>query len=120
MLLSYSWPGNVRELENVVQRAVVLCTDAQIDAIHLMFDDAPTSFMLGLEPQIKVLPDPAPLAQSHLHTAVQHSEQHAIRVALDTSGTRDEAAQKLGISPRTLRYKMARLRGSAPVQSAEA
>jgi len=40
MLLSYSWPGNVRELENVVQRAVVLCTDAQIDSIHLMFDDA--------------------------------------------------------------------------------
>jgi two-component system response regulator FlrC len=51
---------------------------------------------------------------------VQHSEQHAIRLALDTSGTREEAAQKLGISPRTLRYKMARLRGSAPAQSAEA
>jgi two-component system response regulator FlrC len=119
-LLAHAWPGNVRELENVVQRAMVLCSGHQIDTNHLMFDDAPSSFMLGLEPQIKVLPDPAPLGQSHLHTAVQHSEQHAIRLALDTSGTREEAAQKLGISPRTLRYKMARLRGSAPAQSAEA
>jgi two-component system response regulator FlrC len=119
-LLAHAWPGNVRELENVVQRAMVLCNSHQIDTTHLMFDDAPSSFMLGFQPQVKVLPDPAPLAQSHLHTAVKHSEQHAIRVALDTSGTREEAAQKLGISPRTLRYKMARLRGSAPVQSAEA
>jgi len=119
-LLAHAWPGNVRELENVVQRAMVLCSGHQIDTTHLMFDDAPTSFMLGLEPQMKVLPDPAALLKNHLHTAVQHSEQHAIRVALDTSGTREEAAQKLGISPRTLRYKMARLRGSAPVQSAEA
>jgi two-component system response regulator FlrC len=39
-----------------------------------------------------------------------HSEQHLIRTALESSGSRVQAAQKLGISPRTLRYKLARLR----------
>jgi len=39
-LLAYPWPGNVRELENVVQRAVVLCSNNQIEIQHLMFDDA--------------------------------------------------------------------------------
>jgi len=131
-LLAYAWPGNVRELENVVQRAMVLCSDHLIDTAQLMFDDAPASFMAALGYQSTVPTDAAPLAPtaasaadmaiapSHLHTAVQHSEHHAIRIALDTSHTREEAAHKLGISPRTLRYKMARLRDSAPVQNANA
>ena len=39
-LVSYPWPGNVRELENVVQRAVVLCSNKHIEIQHLMFDDS--------------------------------------------------------------------------------
>ena len=121
-LLAYPWPGNVRELENVVQRAMVLCNSTHIDTPHLMFDDAPTSFLLALEPQQNAADSPAPdgqpLAQGPLHTAVQHSEQQAIRLAIDSTLTREEAAQKLGISPRTLRYKMARLRVAAPLHSA--
>ncbi len=116
-LLAYPWPGNVRELENVVQRAMVLCNGTQIDTPHLMFDDASTSFLQAMAPQTiaedaSVAPSQAP-AHSPLHTAVKHSELQAIRLALDTSDTREEAAQKLGISPRTLRYKMARLRERA-------
>jgi two-component system response regulator FlrC len=41
-LQAYSWPGNVRELENVVLRALVMCTDNTITLEHLMFDEAPT------------------------------------------------------------------------------
>jgi two-component system response regulator FlrC len=121
-LLAYPWPGNVRELENVVQRAMVLCNSTHIDIPHLMFDDAPTSFLLAMAPHDGPEADPMrdmqPSAQSPLHTAVQHSEQQAIRLAIDSTHTREEAAQKLGISPRTLRYKMARLRVAAPVHSA--
>lgn len=125
-LLAYIWPGNVRELENVVQRAMVLCSDHQIETHHLMFDDASTSFLLAIESHEGATPDPIPasvndlqpLAHNLLQAAVQHSEHQAIQVALDSSLTREEAAQKLGISPRTLRYKMARLRDSAPGQSA--
>uniref|UniRef100_UPI0023525B7A sigma-54-dependent transcriptional regulator n=1 Tax=Alteromonas australica TaxID=589873 RepID=UPI0023525B7A len=38
-LSQYSWPGNVRELENVVQRALILCEDNEIDAVDLMIDE---------------------------------------------------------------------------------
>ena len=38
-LMQYPWPGNVRELENVMRRAMVLCTDHHVTPAHLMFDD---------------------------------------------------------------------------------
>ena len=125
-LLSHTWPGNVRELENIIQRAMVLCTDTRIDTPHLMFDDAPTSFLLAMAPaataataaQTPALTQVLPVAPSPLHATVKHSEHHAIRAALDASRSREEAAQKLGISPRTLRYKLARLRDTAPGLSA--
>ena len=127
-LLSYTWPGNVRELENIIQRAMVLCTDTHIDTPHLMFDDAPTSFLLAIAPaadaaaataaQAPAITQVLPVAPSPLHATVKHSEHHAIRAALDASRSREEAAQKLGISPRTLRYKLARLRDTAPGLSA--
>ena len=128
-LLSYSWPGNVRELENIIQRAMVLCADTHIDTQHLMFDDASTCFLLAMAPaaspeaasfaaQTPAITPSQPLAPSPLHATVKHSEHHAIRAALDASSSREEAAQKLGISPRTLRYKLARLRDTASGLSA--
>ncbi|MFM6992717.1 MAG: sigma-54 interaction domain-containing protein [Rhodoferax sp.] len=112
VLLSHRWPGNVRELENIVQRAMVLCPGTQIGVEHLMFDDAPTHFAM---PEMSAWTQEAPpvVAASPLQAAVKHSEHHAIRAALEGSRSREEAAQKLGISPRTLRYKLARLRESA-------
>ncbi len=129
VLLSYNWPGNVRELENIMQRAMVLCPDTHIDTPHLMFDDASTSFLLAMAPEASMdaatTAEQAPaiaqvqtLAPGPLHATVKHSEHHAIRAALDASRSREEAAQKLGISPRTLRYKLARLRDTAPGLSA--
>jgi two-component system response regulator FlrC len=38
LLLAYGWPGNVRELENVLQRALVLCSDKCITAADIMVD----------------------------------------------------------------------------------
>ena len=132
-LLSYPWPGNVRELENVVQRAVVLCPDGNIDACHLMFDDvALTSEHLSLpvEPferqetaaSLTVSP-PSHISSStssmesmdthmtsNLQEAVKSSEQQLILAAIETTESRAEAAAKLGISPRTLRYKLAKLK----------
>ena len=46
-LLSYPWPGNVRELENVVQRAVVLCSGKTISSGHLMFDESHSHELLS-------------------------------------------------------------------------
>src|SRR5262249_41572665 len=43
MLLTYTWPGNVRELDNVMQRALILCTSAVIEPEHIRFEnEAPT------------------------------------------------------------------------------
>jgi two-component system response regulator FlrC len=122
-LLDYSWPGNVRELENVVQRAMVISGDHVIDLPHLMFDDSinPLDFMGGIDlagPRPAYAHDafdrpaaqPALVMPQSLHATVKSSEFSVIQAALMESKSREEAAQKLGISPRTLRYKLARLR----------
>lgn len=117
VLLSHRWPGNVRELENIIQRAMVLCPDNHIGVEHLMFDDAPAPFAMP-EASAWMQDLPQASAASPLQATVKHSEHHAIRAALEASRSREEAAQKLGISPRTLRYKLARLRDAAPALAA--
>jgi two-component system response regulator FlrC len=53
-----------------------------------------------------------------LHAAVRESEHQTILAAIDTTQSRLEAAKMLGISPRTLRYKLAKLRGDVPASLA--
>jgi len=138
MLLGYAWPGNVRELENVVQRAVVLCADGQIDVHHLMFDDghfdsasvpsaAParldgmpvtalftpeTPELLCDEELTALMHYPSASGVGHLQTAVKSNEHQLIMAAIQNTESRIEAARQLGISPRTLRYKLAKLKGN--------
>jgi len=127
-LLAYPWPGNVRELENVVQRAVVLCADQHIESHHLMFDDAADMQMhlahelesapvssFNMPTQALPFPDTSATEDnsfiaSNLQEAVKTSEHQMILAAIQTTESRMEAAAKLGISPRTLRYKLAKLK----------
>jgi two-component system, response regulator FlrC len=212
-LLSYPWPGNVRELENVVQRAVVLCSGKTISSGHLMFDESqshellsnPDAPLMSASGQILSTPESDPswahaensqdrsdvvqspsftvngahgvsgvdfskaVGPSHfngghghnatlgvangsngadvistvfsngssahysvpaayskpesstpvlspsaepinLAHAVKSSEHQVILAVLQSTTSRTEAAEKLGISPRTLRYKLAQLR----------
>ena len=101
-LTQYTWPGNVRELENVVQRALILCENGEIDATDLMIDTA-----INTEPDVVSELDDS----SKLGSELRHQEHQII---LDTlvscNGKRKDVAEKLGISPRTLRYKLARMR----------
>ncbi len=131
MLQQYPWPGNVRELENVVQRAVVLCRGRVVTPAHLMFDDnQPLYIDQNNRPQfqqaVHVMEPTEPSADSFmapagsddmkiaapedLMSAVKASEHQVILAAIQATDNRVEAAKKLGISPRTLRYKLAQLR----------
>lgn len=134
MLTDYSWPGNVRELQNVILRAMVLAHQAPIDTQHLIFDDIPAMdeqsmaykvapFFVGQDNS--ALDQSMPSHQSYLsehsgavtaaattglNQAVKNSECQTIMAALRASRSRDQAAEKLGISPRTLRHKLQKLR----------
>lgn len=124
-LYSYHWPGNVRELDNVIQRAVVFADYGRIDAEHIFFDEPmPRSeadlsqVMTGPSFETTRIPMSIPevpmIARPRdLQSAVRASEYDVIMDAIRSTRTREEAAKKLGISPRTLRYKMAKLRESS-------
>lgn len=101
-LSQYSWPGNVRELENVVQRALILCENGEIDASDLMIDE---------DIQVTIDATPEQVEDNKLGSELRYQEHQII---LDTlvscNGKRKMSQKKLGISPRTLRYKLARMR----------
>ncbi len=86
-LENYPWPGNVRELQNVVERSVILA-QGEIGVTHL-----------NLEPLH------APLAPAE--SILKANERETIRKVLDeTGGNRKQAARILGISLRTLQYRI--------------
>ncbi|ABQ67650.1 sigma54 specific transcriptional regulator, Fis family [Rhizorhabdus wittichii RW1] len=115
-LMAHDWPGNVRELENVLQRAMLMRDGARIVAEDLIIDRtraAPRAAVAAVEtaPTAPVVADPAPI---RLADAKRISQARAIEEALAaTGGHRLRAAQRLGISERTLRYRMADMRAVA-------
>jgi two-component system response regulator FlrC len=101
LLLTYTWPGNVRELDNLLQRALVLNEGDVIQAEHILFEKQPTHIDIGA--------NESPMLQQ----TRERAERDVILEALRTAhGSRREVAEKLGISPRTLRYKLARIRST--------
>ena len=99
-LLAHVWPGNVRELDNVIQRALVVCDGAVIAAADID--------VAGFTPALPVV---AATRSAELDDQLRDREHSLILDALKAvSGSRKDAAERLGISPRTLRYKLARMR----------
>jgi two-component system response regulator FlrC len=97
-LMTHAWPGNARELENVLQRAILLREGDRIDAADLQIEAAPAE-------------RPAP---RHFADIGRHAQEDVIRAALAaTDGHRMRAAERLGISERTLRYRLADMRAAA-------
>jgi two-component system response regulator FlrC len=108
-LISYPWPGNVRELDNAIQRALILQQGGLIQ---------PQDFCLAMGGGAAPLPSlaPAPLvAEAESAGALGDDlRRREFQMIIDTlraeRGRRKEAAERLGISPRTLRYKLAQMR----------
>lgn len=118
-LLSHNWPGNVRELDNVIQRAGILYSGSQITAGDIIFEPGAnvstaliTDNMTMTDNQLYSLDDEHEATEPEsLGSDLKHHEQKIIIDALnETAGSRKNAAEKLGISPRTLRYKLAKMR----------
>lgn len=95
LLMGYGWPGNVRELENCIERGLILCDGATLDAA-------------SLPPALRSPAVPSLVGDSlSIKRAEEFLEREYIRRALErTGGNRTHAARLLEISHRALLYKL--------------
>ncbi|MBK8762224.1 MAG: sigma-54-dependent Fis family transcriptional regulator [Sulfuritalea sp.] len=110
-LQAYAWPGNVRELENVVQRALILDAGDVIDARSLPLPAGaqatePAGFSVSASAPIAVPPAPTPMPTGPAPDMKTLERQHIQDVLASVGGSRKKAVAILGISERTLRYKL--------------
>ena len=106
-LSEHQWPGNVRELENVVQRTLILRNGLVIDEDVIAFE-ASSSDRAAVVPGVtEAVSAQAPALDSGLKAREQAMILDALRAE---RGSRKDTAERLGISPRTLRYKLARFK----------
>ncbi|TRZ98798.1 MAG: sigma-54-dependent Fis family transcriptional regulator [Nitrospiraceae bacterium] len=90
----YSWPGNIRELRNVIERLVVTVREKVIQPVHL-------------PPEVQASREEARTMVVTLGTALEGIEREVIRRTLaEVTNHRERAAALLGISARTLQYKI--------------
>jgi two-component system response regulator FlrC len=122
-LVDYVWPGNVRELDNVMQRALILQSGDVIHACDLGLDylvhysEKPSLIDSSIASQVQTTQNLTEnLAYDEDDSAVlgkdmrKHEFDIIVRTLKQERGSKKNTAEKLGISPRTLRYKLARLR----------
>jgi two-component system response regulator FlrC len=108
-LLTHPWPGNVRELDNTVQRALIMQQGNQITAEDLVLTPVPKNRQFDM-PKVTEKLSFDLSAENALGSDLKQREIELIIQALNEEPSRKEAAERLGISPRTLRYKVAKLR----------
>jgi two-component system response regulator FlrC len=120
-LVGHAWPGNVRELDNAIQRALILQQGGLIQP-HDLCLTAPIGLapIASAPPLLASVPLANPSQPAEAATVAEPGalgedlRRREFQLIIDTlrseRGRRKEAAERLGISPRTLRYKLAQMR----------
>ena len=116
-LQGHAWPGNVRELDNALQRALILQQGGVIEAADFCLAGVIPLSSPAPRPSATPAPGAAPAPGDEPGAASGLGDdlrRHEFQMIIDTlraeRGRRKEAAERLGISPRTLRYKLAQMR----------
>jgi len=106
LLMNYGYPGNVRELENILERTLALCSDTQIGKEELQLPNKARE----IQQNVGNLPTISSDQGLPLQDFLDRLERDSIIRALDQSRyNRTKAAKILGITVRSLRYRMERL-----------
>jgi two-component system response regulator PilR (NtrC family) len=107
-LLSYSYPGNVRELENILERAVTLCSNERIEPEDIQLK--PGQLLSDLTSSYAALAANEMETPDGLEGQLEHIQREAIVRALEqTRYNKTKAAELLGMTFRQLRYRVKKL-----------
>ncbi|MCG2578862.1 sigma-54 dependent transcriptional regulator [Dechloromonas sp. XY25] len=112
ILAAYDWPGNVRELENVIQRALILSTGRVINPEHLnlpISQSATTFEAVAAEASRESVAVVAETGKK-VDNMKDLEREHILRTLAEVGGSRKQTIERLGISERTLRYKLQQYR----------
>ncbi|HOV33401.1 MAG TPA: sigma-54 dependent transcriptional regulator [Candidatus Hydrogenedens sp.] len=106
--MEYSWPGNIRELSNIIERILALCHEPRIDLSHVPESLLNTGKNMTIPKRLKELETmELPFEGIQLENFMENLEKNLIERALvHAKYSQKKAAQILGLTPRSLRYRL--------------
>ena len=108
-IVSYNWPGNIRQLANTIERAVILEDGKHIHAENLALPEKVVKNISSdslVNKQENVV---QPVSGEQIGSLAGQEKDLILRVLEECLWVQKNAAEKLGISPRALNYKISKL-----------